>query len=145
MTRKLVGLFVVFSLVVPLAASGCGDDDGGNDNLAADSGTYADAAPGPDAAPWPDGTPPVDGAGATANCTEIGLCAQDCGFDFGCINGCKAEGCQTAVEVYDVLQQCVIDNCMMACASDPQGQECETCRNDYCSNEIADCEANTCP
>jgi hypothetical protein len=116
---------------------GCGDDDSGNNNQQQDAALS-------DAAPPTDGTTGGDGD-TEWDCSQIGLCAADCGTDFGCLNDCKNHGCQSAQDAYDAVQNCVLADCFMECAGDPQGQECQDCRNANCPTEIAACEANTCP
>ena len=119
--------------LLAVGAVGCGDDDSGNNN-----NQQADAAPPTDGTTGGDGDTEWD-------CSQIGLCAADCGTNFGCITDCKNHGCQSAIDAYDEVQACVMDHCFMDCAADPQGQDCQDCRNANCPDQIADCEANTCP
>lgn len=88
-------------------------------------------------------TSPACDFGAT--CDEIWTCVQGCGIGPACISSCENTGCESAVEVFGTLENCLNAQCLGECISDLGSAACQGCLNTNCGAMLADCAANTCP
>lgn len=94
-----------------------------------------------------EGQPDPCNASANAEagwtCAEIGDCTTECGIDTGCIDACKAQGCESAVTAFNTVSDCVAGQCLSDCL-DGFSAACESCANEKCGAQNAACEAQTC-
>ncbi len=77
-------------------------------------------------------------------CSDVLVCVQGCGQDFGCIQACQDSGCPSAQSLSSDVLNCILSNCITDCAADPASAACLTCMQTSCGNELAACFADTC-
>jgi hypothetical protein len=85
--------------------------------------------------------PGCGGDGLT--CGQIVVCMQSC-TDMNCMyEDCINQGCPTAQAAAEPLTNCVMQSCGMSCQAGVN-EACMTCIQTSCSDELAECAADTC-
>jgi hypothetical protein len=98
------------------------------------------------------GPPAGDTGTKPLNCQEISVCSETCtkgcSGNFACMmkcnTDCSALGCASAKPLFDKVNNCVQTKCLLQCIGGPS-TGCSNCVTTKCSNEVAACNAHTCP
>ena len=88
------------------------------------------------------------------SCGEVSACADRCaagcpgdirkiGCLYSCTHDCRSEGCDSAVDPFDGLTDCIQKNCLIACMGGPS-PDCRGCTEQECTEETQRCHSHHC-
>ena len=106
---------------------------------------------------WPFAILAAAPAGAMAaplSCGEIADCTDRCGGHcpegvrrllclIRCRKRCRSQGCATAQQRFDRLNECILGKCLPACLEGPSAR-CRRCTDERCADQVRRCRQQSC-